>query len=166
LRSARQASSGAVALYWRWIETARSDVEQQAGDRAEVVGELTLVRLVETKGPVAQREVLVPPPELDLRPGQRVVAAHDRSVERRHQRRVQEVQDVCGRRAQSLDLVLIETVDRVDHPVGGGATLTGVEEAGEGKLVVTVLVDVGDPHLRLPKEGVICTLEDLPLLCD
>ena len=46
----------------------------------------------------AHGEVLVPPAELDPRPGERVVPLHDGGVEGRRDRRVQEVEQVRGGR--------------------------------------------------------------------
>ena len=119
---------------------------------------------VQPEDALAHRQVLVPAAELYPGAGEGVVPVHDRRVERRDERRVQEIEQVRRGGAQPLDRALVEP------PNGGqdlrlrGATGAGVEEAAEGALVVGVLVDVGNAQLRLPQPRVIGPLEELPLL--
>src|SRR6266540_7199400 len=99
---------------------------------------------VEPQGAGAYGQVLVPPTELRLRPGERVEPLHDRGVEREREGRVEEVQEVRSRRSETLDLALIEPPDRREELLLAVAARAGVEEPGDGDLVVPALVDVGD----------------------
>ena len=64
---------------------AAAHIEHQAGDGTKVVGQQAPVIHIHTQGSFAQREVVVPAPELEVRSGQRVVALHDGGVEGHHQ---------------------------------------------------------------------------------
>ena len=79
---------------------------------------------------------------------------------------MQEVQQVRRRRAQSLDPALIEPADGLDDGCLGGAAKTRIKKAAEGRLVLSIFVDVRNPELRFPKEGVIGPFENLALLGD
>jgi hypothetical protein len=69
-------------------------------------------------------------------------------------------------RAQPLDPSAIQSHHGLEHLFFGGAAGARVEKPSEGTLVVGVFVDVGNPELRLPKEGMVGSLEDLALLGD
>ncbi|GAV36263.1 hypothetical protein ROTAS13_03950 [Roseomonas sp. TAS13] len=111
-------------------------------------------------------QVLVPPAQLHLRAGEGVVTVDNGGVERRHDGGMQEVEEVGDRRTEALDGFGVDLPYGGDNLQLGVAADAGVEQAAEGALVLRVLIDVGDAELRLPEEGVVRTLEDLPLLCD
>ena len=77
-----------------------------------------------------------------------------------------EVEQVRHCRPQTLDANGVDAPDRLDHGVGRVTALAGVQQAGEGALVVRVLVDVWDAKLGLSQERVIGALENLTLLRD
>src|SRR3546814_1922729 len=84
---------------------------------------------VEFQYPAAHRQVFVPTPQLDFCAGERVVSAHDRSVERGRQRGMHEVQQVRRGGRQALDSVPVECVDRLQHACLVVAALAFVQEA-------------------------------------
>jgi len=79
---------------------------------------------------------------------------------------VQEIEQVRGRRPQPLDAYGRQGPDRSQNLRLGGAAAAGLQHPREGELVVAVLVDVGDPQLGLPQEGMVGALEHLALLGD
>src|SRR3546814_7639286 len=104
---------------------------------------------VEVQYPAAHRQVFVPTPQLDFCAGERVVSAHDRSVERGRQRGMHEVQQVRRGGPQALDSVPVECVDRLQHACLVVAALAFVQEAAEGALMLGVLVDIRDAQLEI-----------------
>src|SRR3972149_1287317 len=94
-----------------------------------------------TSKPAATCQVRLPGgaayrPLLALRARQGVVAVDDGCIERRHDRRVQEVQQVRRRRAQSLDPGLIEPADGLDEGCLGGGAKTRIKKAAGGRQVL------------------------------
>lgn len=83
---------GSIVIERRRGIARTADIEQQARDRTEVVGEQGAMRVVESQDALAHREVLGPLAELHLGARECVVAIDDRRVERRHQRRMEEVE--------------------------------------------------------------------------
>jgi hypothetical protein len=77
-----------------------------------------------------------------------------------------EVTQVRGGRTETFDTTRIELSDRLEQSGFTGAARARVQEATEAQLVLAVLVDVGNPQLRLPEERVVRPLEDLSLLGD
>ena len=77
-----------------------------------------------------------------------------------------EVQKIGRRRSEALDPMAVDSAYGLAHLVGGGAAVAGMEKASERLLIGDALVDVGNAQLGLPQEGVVGTLEDLPLLGD
>jgi hypothetical protein len=77
---------------------------------------------------------------------------------------MKEVEEVCDRRPEPLDLQPINRVDVADDLLGGVATRARVEKPPESPLIVRALVYVGDAKLGLPQKGVIGAFEDLALL--
>src|SRR3546814_16564999 len=90
---------------------------------------------VEVQYPAAHRQEFVPTPQLDFCAGERVVSAHDRSVERGRQRGMHEVQQVRRGGPQSLDTVLVECVDSLQPACLVAAALASVQEAAEVALI-------------------------------
>lgn len=144
----------------------RPEVEQEACQGPEVVREQVSVLLIECKNAATHGQVLVPTAELYPGAGQGVVTLHDRGVERRHQNRMKEIEEIgrCG--PKPLDAAAVQGVDRLKHLRFTRAAGALVEKGGKGKLIAAVFVDVGDAELRLPKEGMVGSLEDLALLGD
>ena len=157
---------GGVAVARRQRVAPAAEIEQEPGHGAEVVREERLMLGVQPDRALPHGEVLVPPAELHLRAGERVVALHDRGVERDGERRMEEVEEVRGRRPEALDPALVEPPDRGEELLLAAAARARVKEPRERELVLPVLVDVGDAELRLPEEGVVRALEDLALLRD
>mmetsp|Transcript_61794 Transcript_61794/g.146106 ORF Transcript_61794/g.146106 Transcript_61794/m.146106 type:complete len:480 (-) Transcript_61794:495-1934(-) len=148
----------------RRLVATRADFEQQTSQRAKVVGQARAVLSIQPDRPLAHGQVVVPATKLHIAARHRVVALDDGGVERQDQRGVDEVQQVCDRWAQPLDLLRVDALDRVDDRLRGIAAVTRVQQPRKRPLVVGVFVDVGDAELGLPQEGVVRTLEDLPLL--
>lgn len=79
----------------RWHVPTAADVEEKPGDRSEVVVEVRPVRRVEREHTCSHGEVVVPPPEPDLRSGERVVPLDDGGVRGRHHGGMQEVRGLA-----------------------------------------------------------------------
>ena len=121
--------------------------------------------VVQPKAAVAHGKVMVPLAELDVAAGDRVVALHDRRVERHHDRGMNEVQQVRHSRPKAFDLMRVDPADGLDHLLGVIATVARMQQSGEGALVGGVLIDVGDAQLGLPEKRMLGALEDLALPC-
>ena len=121
---------------------------------------------VQSENARAHGQILIPAAKLHLSAGQGVVTIHDGRVERRHEGRVEEIEQVRDRRAKPLDALRVNLPDGREHLLFSGATYASVEELSEGSLIEGILVDVWNAQLRLPEKRVVSALEDLALLRD
>lgn len=79
---------------------------------------------------------------------------------------MQEIEQVGGRRPQSLDPDGVQLPDRRDDLSARRAARARVEKVAERALILRGFVDIRNAKLRLPQECVIGALEDLPLFGD
>ena len=71
----------------------RADLEEQPGKRTEVFGQMFAHRGVGLHDDFAHRQIAFPRPKLFLVGKERVEAVHHRGVERRHERRMEKIDD-------------------------------------------------------------------------
>ena len=157
---------GSIAFSRRRRIALHSDIEQQSGNCAQIVGQEVAVATIQGQHTLAHGQVVVPFPELDARTRQRVVSVDDRGVEGNRQRRVNEVQQVGDGRAQPLDAVLVQLLNRLNQFLFGVAAIARMQQPGERSLMIGILIDVRDAQFGLPEEGMVRPLEDLALLCN
>jgi hypothetical protein len=120
--------------------------------------------LIDSENALAHCQVLVPSSELHIRAGERVVTLDNGSVKGRHERGVQEVEEIGRGRPKSLDALFVKPANGGDDILFIRTAAARIQETAEVQLVGRRLVDVRNSELRLPEKRVVGTLEDLPLL--
>src|SRR3546814_8973055 len=96
-----------------------------------------------------------PTPQLDLSARELVVPVNDRRVERRHQRRMQKIQEIGDRWPEPLNVQPVDRMDAGNNFFRRIAARAVIQQTAKGALMRRVLINVRYPQLWLPQKGMI-----------